>query len=128
MPLIIAPPSSGRLGSPALALAGRRVAGLARLVDVTPTVLDLAGLPVPSGLDGISLLPMVAHEAAAAHSSPARIRQMRCRSVSYAETYYPRFHYNWSELIAVETGRWKFVRAPRPELYDLRGIQRSCTT
>ena len=40
--------------------------------------------------------------------------------MSYAETYYPRFRYNWSELVAVETERWKFVRAPRPELYDLR--------
>ena len=56
VPLIIAPPSGGSLGSPAVALAGRRVRGLARLVDVTPTVLDLAGLPVPSGLDGVSLL------------------------------------------------------------------------
>ena len=31
----------------------------------------------------------------------------------------PRFHYGWSELFSVETARWKFVRAPRPELYDL---------
>jgi tetratricopeptide (TPR) repeat protein len=44
--------------------------------------------------------------------------------VSYAETYYPRFHYSWSELFAVETERWKFVRAPRPELYDLRADPR----
>ena len=121
VPFIIAPPSSGRLGSPAVALAGRRVRGLARLVDVTPTVLDLAGLPVPSGLDGVSLLPMVAHEAAAANSSPAADpADALAGPVSYAETYYPRFHYNWSELIAVETARWKYVRAPRPELYDLR--------
>ena len=39
--------------------------------------------------------------------------------VSYAETYYPRFHYGWSELFSVETAQWKFVKAPRPELYDL---------
>ncbi len=121
VPFIIAPPSSGRLGSPAVALAGRRVRGLARLVDVTPTVLDLAGLPVPSGLDGVSLLPMVAHEAAAANSSPAADpSDALAGPVSYAETFYPRFHYNWSELIAVETAHWKYVRAPRPELYDLR--------
>src|SRR5262249_2776817 len=36
------------------------------------------------------------------------------------ETYYPRFHYGWSELVVVETERWRFVRAPRPELYDRR--------
>ena len=33
--------------------------GLARQVDVLPTVLEAAGLPVPGGLDGRSLLPFV---------------------------------------------------------------------
>jgi arylsulfatase A-like enzyme len=40
--------------------AGRRVARLARQVDVMPTLLELAGLPVPAGLDGASLLPALA--------------------------------------------------------------------
>ena len=121
VPLIIAPPPGAALGSPALALAGRRVGGLARLVDVTPTVLDLVGLPVPSGLDGVSLLPLVAHEgASAAGAAPTDTSDALAGPVSYAETYYPRFRYNWSELVALETERWKFVRAPRPELYDLQ--------
>ena len=121
VPLIIAPPPGATLGSRALPLAGRRVGGLARLVDVTPTVLDLVGLPVPSGLDGVSLLPMVADEGASAEGSPpADTAEALAGPVSYAETYYPRFRYNWSELVALETARWKFVRAPRPELYDLR--------
>ncbi len=121
VPLIIAPPPGATLGSQDLPLAGRRVGGLARLVDVTPTVLDLVGLPVPSGLDGVSLLPMVAQESvSAAGSPPADTPDALAGPVSYAETYYPRFRYNWSELVALETRRWKFVRAPRPELYDLR--------
>ena len=121
VPLIIAPPPGATLGSRALPLAGRRVGGLARLVDVTPTVLDLVGLPVPSGLDGVSLLPMVGGEGASAGGSPpADTAEALSGPVSYAETYYPRFRYNWSELVALETARWKFVRAPRPELYDLR--------
>ena len=132
VPLILAPPSGAEPGSPALALAGRRVRGLARLVDVTPTLLDLVGLPVPAGLDGASLLPMVAHEGALAAASTAIGSPVGPKDtvdvpsdalvgpVSYAETYYPRFHYSWSELFAVETGLWKYVRAPRPELYDLR--------
>jgi choline-sulfatase len=119
VPLIIAPPPGATLGSPALTLAGRRVGGLARLVDVTPTVLDLVGLPVPSGLDGVSLLPMVAH-AGAMGSLPTEPSDALAGPLSYAETYYPRFRYNWSDLAAVETERWKFIRAPRPELYDLR--------
>ena len=69
VPLIVAPPTGAGPARFPLALAGRRVSGLARLVDVTPTVLDLVGLPVPAGLDGASLLPMLAHERAATVAS-----------------------------------------------------------
>lgn len=37
--------------------AGLRVAEPAGLIDVAPTVLSLAGLPVPESMDGIPLLP-----------------------------------------------------------------------
>jgi arylsulfatase A-like enzyme/Tfp pilus assembly protein PilF len=119
VPVILAPPPGSTLGSPALSLAGRRVKGVARLVDLTPTLLDLVGLPLPAGLDGVSLLPLVAHEASAASATGTADPADAIRGpVAYAETYYPRFHYNWSELTAVDTGRWKFVKAPRAELYD----------
>ena len=36
--------------------AGRVVAGLARSVDIAPTVLELAGVDAPAAVDGISLL------------------------------------------------------------------------
>ena len=39
--------------------------------------------------------------------------------ISYAETLYPKMNMNWSELRAIRTNRWKYIRAPRPELYDL---------
>jgi Tfp pilus assembly protein PilF len=39
---------------------------------------------------------------------------------SYAETFYPKWHYGWSELKAVRVGDWKYIDAPKPELYDLR--------
>jgi len=38
--------------------AGRRVRTQVRLVDIVPTVLDAFGLDEPSGIDGISLLPL----------------------------------------------------------------------
>ena len=38
---------------------GRRVATQVRSADILPTVLDLAGLEIPAGLDGTSLLPLV---------------------------------------------------------------------
>lgn len=49
VPLVVAAPDA-RPG---------RVAGLVGLEDVVPTVLDLAGHPVPAGLDGRSLAPWI---------------------------------------------------------------------
>ena len=37
--------------------AGQRLEGLCYLHDVFPTILDLAGVPVPDGCEGLSLLP-----------------------------------------------------------------------
>src|SRR5258708_39593872 len=37
----------------------------------------------------------------------------------YAETFLPRIHFNWSELRSVETEKYQFIQAPKPELYDL---------
>jgi arylsulfatase A-like enzyme len=44
---------------------GRVVTEPVGVVDVAPTLLDLAGLPVPEGLDGISLLPQMLGESRA---------------------------------------------------------------
>jgi tetratricopeptide (TPR) repeat protein len=38
---------------------------------------------------------------------------------SFAESLVPLVHYGWSDLRALRIGRWKYILAPRPELYDL---------
>jgi arylsulfatase A-like enzyme/Tfp pilus assembly protein PilF len=86
--------------------AGRRVTGIVNQVDIPATLLDLAGLPY-DGMDGVSQRP-------ALDSGKASSRSV------YSETYFPRFHFGWSELLAVTEERYRYVRAPRPELYDLR--------
>jgi len=94
--------------------AGTRVASPVAQVDIPATLLDLAGLSA-EGLDGISLRP-----ALAGGDVPARR--------VYSETFYPRYHFGWSELQAVTEGRFRFIRAPRPELFDLlrdRGEKRN---
>lgn len=51
VPLVIAGPSVARPGVPTSALA--------ELVDLYPTLVDLCGLPPVSGLDGVSLRPVL---------------------------------------------------------------------
>jgi arylsulfatase A-like enzyme len=44
---------------PGLVPAGRRIATPVSHVDLLPTLLDLTGLPIPPGLDGVSLAPLL---------------------------------------------------------------------
>ncbi len=73
------------------------------LVDVAPTLLRLAGLAVPAGMQGIDLLD----EAGRPHEV-------------YAETQYPRVA-GWSSLAALVEPRWKLIVADgaEEELYDI---------
>jgi arylsulfatase A-like enzyme/Flp pilus assembly protein TadD len=87
--------------------AGARVSGLARTVDVVPTVHALLGTTAPAALDGHSLVPAMRGTAAA-------------EQTAYAESLTPLLHYGWSDLRTLRDGRYKYILAPRPELYDLR--------
>src|SRR5262245_15332299 len=84
---------------------GSRVPSPVAQVDVPATLLDLAGVSA-EGLDGSSLRRALS----GAEPSSRRV---------YSETFYPRYHFGWSELRAVTEGRFRFVQAPRPELFDL---------
>lgn len=86
-------------------LSSKRVPDLVRLVDVMPTVLDLRGLPQRAA-DGVSLVPLMT----------GRIAHLNLDA--YSESMYPR-RFGWAELRAIRADRFKFVKAPRPELYDL---------
>lgn len=86
---------------------GRVVPSRVRLTDIVPTVLDMVGLPVPGQVEGESLVPL-------AGGKKGRDRE------TYIETFYPRENYGWSELVGLVSGDWKYIRAPKPELYNLR--------
>jgi arylsulfatase A-like enzyme/predicted Zn-dependent protease len=89
-------------------LGGSRVAQPAQIVDVFPTLLSLVGVHLPQEaagpFPGRSLLDLRA---------PGAPRDL------YAETFYPRLHFGWSELTSLIRDRFHYIRSPQPELYDL---------
>ena len=88
---------------------GSRLDTTLRLVDVLPTVLDLLNVssPADTRFDGRSLATALRH--------PTAIDD----AIVYAETLIPRRHFGWSDLRVLREGRWKYIQAPRPELYDV---------
>ena len=86
---------------------GTKVKGVTRSIDVMPTVMDLLGLAdATPAVSGRSLAPALTGKALI--DEPA-----------FAESLTPLIHYGWSDLQALRDGRWKYIMAPRPELYDL---------
>jgi choline-sulfatase len=70
------------------------------LIDVAPTILDFLHIPAPPSFVGHSLL------AAAPHAV-------------YSETVYAHDAFGWAPLRSVRVGQYKYIAAPKPELYDL---------
>ncbi len=86
---------------------GRRVSDLVRIVDIPSTILDLLDVPIPEGLDGQSLRPLLEGS------------ERDLGLTAYGESYLPRLHYGWSELRSLRKGPYKLILAPRPELYNI---------
>ena len=86
---------------------GTRIDPVVRLVDLFPTILEMggAGEQIPRN-SGRSLRAALAGE-------------QLLEEPAFAESLVPLVHYGWSDLRAVRDGRWKYILAPRPELFDL---------
>ena len=98
VPLIVSLP--GRLPE------GKTVAAPVSLVDLCPTILDQLGLPLKTRVSGRSLTGLL-------HG-----KELAPRGV-YGETDEPFLESGWSPLRSITTEKWKYIRTPRPELYDL---------
>src|SRR5262249_45113255 len=89
------------------AIAPAVAAAPARLVDITPTILDLVGA-APGSFDGRSL------RAAADGGQPPDDQG------SYFEAVNANLTRNWAALKGMVRAGLKLIDLPRPELYDLR--------
>jgi choline-sulfatase len=84
--------------------AGKRAKARARLVDIAPTILEIAGAPVPSQMQGQSL---------------QRIAKMNTDQPVYSINLFPQQAFGWSPLESWRAGKFLYIKAPKPELYDL---------
>ncbi|HNT34791.1 MAG TPA: sulfatase-like hydrolase/transferase, partial [bacterium] len=80
---------------------GTRVSQVVETVDIVPTVLDVLGMKTALRFDGKSLLN--------ADKETSRY--------AYAECLYP-MSMGWCPLQTARQDQWKYIRAPRRELFD----------
>jgi arylsulfatase A-like enzyme/Flp pilus assembly protein TadD len=85
--------------------SGRRVDGLASLVDVAPTILAALGVAIPRDVQGQSLLPWI------------RGTTPDPRRMVYMESLLPRLVCGWGELRVIRTAAEKLIWGPAPRLY-----------
>ena len=96
VPLLLKLPHSAQKGS--------SVGDPVELIDVMPTFAQAFG--AKQTLAGKSLLDV----------ANGKVKEQRDL---YAETYYPRFHFGWSDLHSIISGPNHYIHGPKPELYDV---------
>jgi len=87
-------------------MAGKQIKNHARLLDIAPTVLAEAGIPVPAQMQGQSLMRIA--QASSQADQPA-----------YSRSELPHQGFGCSVLESWRVGKYLYIRAPKPELYDL---------
>ena len=92
---------------PDLVPEGKRIGDNVRTVDIAPTVLNLLSqspLPLSHGSD---LLPLITGTKTTLNKG------------AYAESLESNFLLEYAGLRSITADGWKYIRAPKPELYDL---------
>ncbi|HEX6177805.1 MAG TPA: sulfatase-like hydrolase/transferase, partial [Thermoanaerobaculia bacterium] len=87
---------------------GESVSDPVQLSDIFPTVLEAATLTNES--------PSLAHAESLMNFGSATRPPRRI----YSETYFPRFHFGWSDLHSLVDSDHHYIQAPQAELFDLR--------
>lgn len=104
IPCVLVPPSRWE----GTEMRGKVVRTSARMRDLAPTLANLLGWPGEhwQSLHSHSYVPVFRGTSI---GDP----------VAYVESLAPALDYGWHDLRGVRTPDWKYIRAPRPELYDL---------
>ena len=95
------------VATPFDALRGKRVPAQVSTADVFPTILDLVGAAPQAKVQGRSLVGLM--------FDPGR----KDNVPAYGEAMASNVQFGWSALHALRTPRYKYIDAPRAELYDL---------
>jgi arylsulfatase A-like enzyme/Flp pilus assembly protein TadD len=77
------------------------------LIDVAPTILDYLRVPAPASFEGESQL--------GALKADESVRP----SAVYSESLYAHDAFRWAPLRTLRVGKYKYIQAPKAELYDL---------
>ncbi len=75
------------------------------LADLAPTASRLLGASIPDA-NGIDI-------SAVFSGGTLRAREL------YAESFAPLLEFGWAPLRALRSGSWKYIAAPKPELFDI---------
>lgn len=92
--------------------ANQRVAAQVRTIDVAPTILELAGQPAWEHAQGVSLVPLIDGN------------ETDLGLAAYAESFDAYVQFGLSPLRSLTQDGWKYVLAPKPEVYHLDGDPR----
>jgi len=113
---------------PGARLAGRRIARLVGQIDVLPTLVARLGMPVPAGVQGRALTPVLGGDGLAGAGDPtAVVADAQDQDEAYTdadEAYYSETRLGGCEVAALSMVDWKAIHrlcrdGPTFELYDL---------
>jgi arylsulfatase A-like enzyme/tetratricopeptide (TPR) repeat protein len=88
-------------------LQGVRVPSQVGIVDIFPTLMEIAIVVPPTETHGRSLLPLMFR--------PLKEEE----EFAYSESMSPNIQFGWSSIHSLRTTQYKYIDTPKAELYDL---------
>jgi len=88
-----------------------RISAPVSLIDVAPTILEFLGVRPPNEFQGRSMFRYL--------KRPSKTTSSKVPEQIYSTSEYGRLHFGVSELRSLRVGDYKYIDAPKPELYNL---------